>query len=221
MPTAITIIAKGGPLMWFILVGAVLAVAVFFERFFHYHRAQIHANDFVNGILNSLRRGNTAEAIDTCDDTAGPVAQVVKAAVVNHDRARDEIREAVMDAARTEVTRLERNLPILVTIAQIAPLLGFLGTVTGMIKIFMVIERTQLASPGQLAGGVWEALLTTAGGLVVAIPSYVAYNYLVSRVQNLVVDMEKAANEILAYLARREDRAPLDEPIVLAERQKS
>lgn len=221
MPTAITIIAKGGPLMWFILVGAVLAVAVFFERFFHYHRAQIHANDFVNGILNSLRRGNTAEAIDTCNDTAGPVAQVVKAAVVNHDRARDEIREAVMDAARTEVTRLERNLPILVTIAQITPLLGFLGTVTGMIKIFMVIERTQLASPGQLAGGVWEALLTTAGGLVVAIPSYVAYNYLVSRVQNLVVDMEKAANEILAYLARREDRAPLDEPIVLAERQKS
>lgn len=221
MPTAITIIAKGGPLMWFILVGAVLAVAVFFERFFHYHRAQIHANDFVNGILNSLRRGNTAEAIDTCNDTAGPVAQVVKAAVVNHDRARDEIREAVMDAARTEVTRLERNLPILVTIAQITPLLGFLGTVTGMIKIFMVIERTQLASPSQLAGGVWEALLTTAGGLVVAIPSYVAYNYLVSRVQNLVVDMEKAANEILAYLARREDRAPLDEPIVLAERQKS
>lgn len=221
MPTAITIIAKGGPLMWFILVGAILAVAIFFERFFHYHRAQIHANDFVNGILNSLRRGNTAEAIGTCDDTAGPVAQVVKAAVVNHDRGRDEIREAVMDAARTEVTRLERNLPILVTIAQIAPLLGFLGTVTGMIKIFMVIERTQLASPGQLAGGVWEALLTTAGGLVVAIPSYVAYNYLVSRVQNLVVDMEKAANEILAYLARREDRAPLDEPIVLAERQKS
>lgn len=221
MPTAITIIAKGGPLMWFILVGAVLAVAVFFERFFHYHRAQIHANDFVNGILNSLRRGNTAEAIDTCNDTAGPVAQVVKAAVVNHDRARDEIREAVMDAARTEVTRLERNLPILVTIAQITPLLGFLGTVTGMIKIFMVIERTQLASPSQLAGGVWEALLTTAGGLVVAIPSYVAYNYLVSRVQNLVVDMEKAANEILAYLARREDRAPLEEPIVLAERQKS
>jgi len=216
----ITIMTKGGPLMWFIFVGAVLAFAVFLERFFHFHRAQIHTNDFVSGILNSLRRGNVSEAIETCDDTSGPVAQVVKSAVSNHDRPRDEIREAVMDSARTEVTRLERNLPILVTIAQIAPLLGFLGTVTGMIKIFMVIEKTQLASPGQLAGGVWEALLTTAGGLVVAIPSYVAYNYLVSRVQNLVVDMEKAANEVLAYLARREDRAPLEEPIILAEKRK-
>ena len=221
MPAVITIITKGGPLMWFILVGAILAIAVFFERFFHYHRAQIHANDFVNGIINSLKRGNIVEAIATCDDTPGPVAQVVKAALVNHDRPRDEIREAVLDTARTEVTRLERNLPILVTIAQIEPLLGFLGTVTGMIKIFMVIEKTQLASPGQLAGGVWEALLTTAGGLVVAIPSYVAYNYLVSRVQSLVVDMEKAANEILAYLSRRDDRAPLDEPIILAEKRKS
>jgi len=217
----INIMTKGGPLMWFILGGAILALGVFLERFFHYHRAQIHTNDFINGILNSLRRGNVNEAIETCDDTSGPVAQVVKSAVSNHDRPRDEIREAVMDAARTEVTRLEHNLPILVTIAQISPLLGFLGTVTGMIKIFMVIERTQLASPGQLAGGVWEALLTTAGGLVVAIPSYVAYNYLVSRVQNLVVDMERAANEVLSYLSRREDRAPLEEPIILAEKQKS
>ena len=118
--------------MWFILVSAILAVAVFFERFFHYHRAQIHANDFVNGILNSLRRGNVNEAIDTCDDTPGPVAQVVRSAVANHDRPRDEIREAVMDAARTEVTRLERNLPILVTIAQIEPkwLPGIRGTHT-------------------------------------------------------------------------------------------
>jgi biopolymer transport protein ExbB len=217
----LTVMTKGGPLMWLILFNAIVAVAVFLERFFHYHRAQIHTNDFIQGILNALKRGNVIEAIGTCDDTPGPVAQVVKAAVINHDRPRDEIRETVLDAARTEVTRLERNLPIMVTIAQVAPLIGFLGTVTGMIKIFMVIEKTQLASPGQLAGGVWEALLTTAGGLIVAIPSYVAYNYLVSRVQNLVVDMEKAANEILAYLTRRDDRAPLDEPIIFAEKPKS
>ena len=217
----LTVMTKGGPLMWLILFNAIVAAAVFLERFFHYYRAQIHTNDFIQGILNALKRGNVIEAIGTCDDTPGPVAQVVKAAVINHDRPRDEIRETVLDAARTEVTRLERNLPILVTIAQVAPLIGFLGTVTGMIKIFMIIEKTQLASPGQLAGGVWEALLTTAGGLIVAIPSYVAYNYLVSRVQNLVVDMEKAANEILAYLTRRDDRAPLDEPIIFAEKPKS
>ncbi len=201
----LTIIAKGGPLMWFILISAILAIAIFFERLFHYHRAQIHTDDFVKGILNSLKRGNVKEAIDTCRDTAGPVAQVVMAAVLNHDRSRDEIREAVQDTARTEVTRLERNLPLLVTIAQVAPLIGFLGTVWGMIRVFMVIEKTQGTNAGQLAGGVWQALLTTAGGLVVAIPSYIAYNYLVSRVQNLVLDMEKAANETVQYLAHKEE----------------
>ena len=201
----LTIIAKGGPLMWFILISAILAIAIFFERLFHYHRAQIHTDDFVKGILNSLKRGNVKEAIDTCRDTACPVAQVVMAAVLNHDRSRDEIREAVQDTARTEVTRLERNLPLLVTIAQVAPLIGFLGTVWGMIRVFMVIEKTQGTNAGQLAGGVWQALLTTAGGLVVAIPSYIAYNYLVSRVQNLVLDMEKAANETVQYLAHKEE----------------
>jgi biopolymer transport protein ExbB len=201
----LTMMTKGGPLMWFILIGAILAVAIFFERLYRYHTAQIHTNDFVNGILNSLKRGNVKEAIDTCRNTAGPVAEVVMAAVNNHDRSREEIREAVQDTARTEVTRLERHLPVLVTIAQIEPLLGFLGTVWGMIQVFMVIEKTQATTAGQLAGGVWQALLTTAGGLVVAIPSYIAYNYLVSRVQNLVLDMERAANETVQYLVRKED----------------
>src|SRR6266436_74382 len=177
-----TVMTKGGPLMWFILVSAILAIAVFFERVFHYHRAQIHTNDFVNGILNSLKRGN--------------------------------ISEAVQDTARTEVTRLEHNLPILVTIAQITPLLGFLGTVWGMIQVFKVIENTQATTAGQLAGGVWQALLTTAGGLVVAIPSYIAYNYLVSRVQNLVLDMEKAANETVQYLARKEEGSEQSSKVV-------
>lgn len=201
----LTVMTKGGPLMWFILISAILAIAVFFERLYRYHTAQIHTNDFINGILNSLRHGNVKEAIDTCRNTAGPVAEVVMAAVNNHDRTRDEIREAVQDTARTEVTRLERHLPMLITIAQITPLFGFLGTVVGMISVFRVIEQTQATTAGQLAGGVWQALLTTAGGLVVAIPSYIAYNYLVSRVQNLVLDMEKAANEIMQYLMRKEE----------------
>jgi biopolymer transport protein ExbB len=210
----LTMMTKGGPLMWFILIGAIIAVAIFFERLYRYHTAQIHTNDFVNGILNSLKRGNIKEAIDTCRNTAGPVAEVVMAAVNNHDRSREEIREAVQDTARTEVTRLERHLPVLVTIAQVAPLFGFLGTVWGMIQVFMVIEKTQATTAGQLAGGVWQALLTTAGGLVVAIPSYIAYNYLVSRVQNLVLDMERAANETVQYLVRKEDGAERSSKVV-------
>lgn len=197
----LTMMMKGGLLMWLILINGVFGLFVFLERVFHFHRAKINTHDFVQGILNTLKRGNIIEAIATCDETAGPVAQVVRAAIVNHDRPRDEIREAVQETARTEVARLERNLTILATLAQVTPLIGFLGTVWGMINIFQVIEQTQLASPGQLAGGVWVALLTTAGGLVVAIPCYIAYNYLVTRVHNLVLDMEQAANEIVGHLA--------------------
>lgn len=210
---------KGGPLMWLILFNGLLAVATFLERWFHYHRAQIHTLDFVNGICNSLKRGNIIEAIANCDETAGPVAQVVKAAVVNHDRSREEIRDAVQDVARTEVAHLERRLVVLATIAQVTPLIGFLGTVLGMIQMFKIIQVQQLAGAGQLAGGVWEALITAAAGLLVAIPAYVAYNYLVSRVQNLVLDMEKAANEIVGFVIRHGGNASIEEPIVLATKQ--
>lgn len=216
----LTIMTKGGPLMWLILFNSVLAVAIFFERLFHYHRAQINSADFVNGIQNSLKRGNVIESVAVCDETPGPVAQVVKAAVNNHDRSREEIREGIQDVARGEVARLERNLPIMATIAQVTPLIGFLGTVTGMIRMFMVIQRAPLPNPGDLAGGIWEALLTTAGGLVVAIPTYVAYNYLVSRVQHLVLDMENSANTMLGFLMRRGEADDSEEPIVLTENKK-
>lgn len=216
MPSLMSYMSKGGLLMWPILFCFVVALGVFFDRWFHYHRAQINATDFVNGIRNALKRGNVDEAIGLCDDTPGPVAKVVKAAVMHHDRSRDEIREAVEDVARSEIAHLERYLVILATIAQVAPLLGFFGTVLGMIHMFKDIEKAPLLSPSALAGGIWEALLTTAGGLAVAIPTYLAYNYLVSRVQNLVLDMEKSANEIVGYLARRADVTGVEEQIVLA-----
>lgn len=198
----LTIMHQGGPLMWLILLNGVVAAGIFLERFFHYHRAHINAADFSNGVRNALQRGNIAESTTLCDDTPGPVAQVVKAGILNRERPREEIREAMEEAARVEIARLERRLVVLATIAQITPLLGFLGTVLGMIELFRVIQLQQLPSPGQLAGGVWQALLTTAGGLVVAVPAYVGYNYLVSRVQHLVLDMEKAANEFINFLTR-------------------
>lgn len=200
--------------MWLILLNAIIALAIFVEKFFHFHRAQINAGDFVNGICNALRRGNVSETVALCDDTPGPVAQVVKAGILNGDRSREDIREAMEDAARLEIARLERRLVAIATIAQITPLLGFLGTVIGMIQMFKVIQEATLPSPGQLAGGIWQALYASAGGLTVAIPAYIAYNYLVSRVQNLVLDMEKAANALLTFLTRREPAERALEPPV-------
>jgi biopolymer transport protein ExbB len=194
--------SQGGLLMWLIAFLGLIALVTFLEKFFHFHRAQINAGDFVSGIRNALQRGNVIEAIALCDETPGPVAQVVKAGISNCDRSREDIREAIENSARTEIARLERRLVVIATVAQIAPLIGFLGTVLGMIQMFKVIQEAQLPSPGQLAGGVWQALYTTAGGLVIAVPAYIAYNYLVSRVQNLVLDMERAGNEIINFLTR-------------------
>ncbi|MCS7049867.1 MAG: MotA/TolQ/ExbB proton channel family protein [Verrucomicrobiae bacterium] len=201
-------LSKGGPLMWLIAACSVVAIGYFFDRLFHFHRATIDTRDFVAGIRNLLQRGQTAEALAMCDDTPGPVAQVVKTVVLNHQRPREELREAIQDVARVEVARLERGLVVIATVAQIAPLLGFLGTVTGMIRMFMVIQQAPLPNPGDLAGGIWEALLTTAAGLAVAIPTYLAYNFLVTRVQNLVLDMERAANEIVAAVGTMSGSKP-------------
>lgn len=193
--------------MWLILLNGIIAIGIYLEKWFSYHRAHINTTDFLNGIRNALKRGNVTESVALCDETPGPVAEVVKAGINNRERPREEIREAMEDAARVEIARLERRLVVLATIAQITPLLGFLGTVFGMITMFKVIQLQQLPSPGQLAGGVWEALLTTAGGLVVAVPTYVGYNYLVSRVQNIVLDMERAANEMISFLTRKDTGA--------------
>ena len=149
------------------------------------------------------------EALDLCERTSGPIAAILKAGVLKHDRSRNEIREAIEDASIHEVPRLERNLPVLSTVAQVAPLLGLLGTVTGLVKAFQVIEAKASAmnpvNPGDLAGGIWEALLATTFGLCVAIPTYVAYNYLVSRVDGFVLDMERSATDLLNILGDKRE----------------
>lgn len=201
--------------MWVIALLGLIALIIFLERLLLYHRSQIHALDFTSGVRNALRRGNIPEAIAICDETAGPVPEVVKTVITLHHLPHAEIREAVADVARLEIARMEKRLVVLATIAQVTPLLGFFGTVMGMIQMFRVIQEAQLPSPGQLAGGVWIALLTTAAGLAVAVPAYVGYNYLVSRVQHLVLDMEKAANEILNQITRR----PVDNTLAPAPKQ--
>jgi biopolymer transport protein ExbB len=149
------------------------------------------------------------DAIDLCEKTNGPIARILKEGLLKHDRPRAEIREAIEDASIHEVPLLERRLPVLATIAHITPLLGLLGTVTGMVEAFQVIqEKSSLLTPinpGDLAGGIWQALLTTVLGLCVAIPTYVAYNYLTSRIDGFVLDMEKSATDLLNILMEKRE----------------
>jgi biopolymer transport protein ExbB len=193
-----TLLANGGPVIWLILLAAATALVVFIERALFCHRSQINSAEFLNGIRTVLKRENVVEAISICDATPGPVARLVKAAIVNRDKGRERVREAVEEAGLTEVPRLEEKLNLLATIAQIAPLLGLFGTIIGFIRVFMKLQAAGLyAHMDTLSQGVWESLICAAAGIAVAIPAHAGYNYLVSRVNKIVLDMERAAAEIV------------------------
>jgi biopolymer transport protein ExbB len=193
-----TFLKLGGPMIWLILGASATALVVFFQRILHYHRAQINSMEFLNGVRNVLKRENVVEALSICDATPGPVARLVKVAILNRERGQEGVREALEEAGLIEVPPLEDKLNLIATIAQITPLMGLLGTVLGFIKIFSELQASgTLATMQVLSGGIWEALICTAAGLAVAIPCYAAYNYLVSRVNAIVLDMEKAASEII------------------------
>ena len=184
--------------MWLILIAAATAVIVFVERALYCHRSQINSAEFMNGVRTVIKRGNVVEAISICDATPGPVARLVKAAILNRELGRERVRESVEEAGLVEVPRLEEKLNLLATIAQVAPLLGLFGTIVGFIDVFGQLEQAGLyAHIELLSHGVWKSLICAAGGIAVAIPAHAGYNYLVSRVNKIVLDMERAAAEIV------------------------
>ena len=193
-----TLLANGGPVIWLILLAAAIAIVVFIARALYCHRSQFKSTEFLNGVRTVLKRENVVEAISICDATPSPVARLVKIALLNRDHGRDRVREAVEEAGMTEVPLLEEKLNLLATIAQITPLLGLLGTIMGFMDIFSQLQEAGLyAHIGQLAHGVWKALICAAAGVAVAIPVHAGYNYLVSRINKIVLDMEHAAGEIV------------------------
>lgn len=200
-------IQKGGPIMFPIILCSILAFAIVIERLYHLYQAKIDTRKFMEAIANALRRNKIMEAIDMCDKTPGPIAHILKAGIMKHDRPRQEIKESIEEAGLYEVPRLEKNVPVLATVAHITPLLGLLGTVVGMVRCFQTIQEKASSlhpvSPGDLAGGIWEALITTVAGLSVAIPTLVAYNYLVNRINGFVLDMERSATDLINVLSQR------------------
>jgi len=194
-------INSGGAVMWLILVCGFIALVIFLERFFHLHRAQIKIDDFLNGITINLTRGNDLEAISICDQTPGPAAYIVHTALLHRDDSKDELVKAVQQAGIREIPRLERHMNLLITLAQVLPMLGLLGTVLGLLSILTALQAgSPLAEIGTLTGGLWKALLTTAAGLITGIPAYAGYHFLISRVESIALDMEQTAGEIIYFL---------------------
>src|SRR3982750_3141540 len=168
--------------MWPILVCSIISIGVFAERLFYLHRATIHVGEFLKGLANLIKRRNFAEALHESAGTPGPVARVIHAAIIRHDIPRTELREIVQEAGQLEVPKLERFLGVLATLAYLTPLLGLLGTVAGMIEAFGTLSANGgYATVTELSNGVYKSLLTTAAGLVVATPTFIASSYLSSR----------------------------------------
>src|SRR5512133_610982 len=159
-------LSQGGLVFYLLLATSAVAVVVFIERFLHCHRAQINSTEFLNGVRTVLKRNNVVEAISICDATPGPVARLVKTAILNREHGRERVRESLEEAGLAEVPRLERRLNLLATIAQLSPMLGLLGTILGFIKVFAQMQEAGLyAHVGLLSTGIWEAMICAAAGL--------------------------------------------------------
>jgi biopolymer transport protein ExbB len=201
----IRIVLQGGPVMVPIIACSIVAFAVAVERFLTLRRARINTQEFMETIRTVLRQNNVPEAIRLCEKTPGPIARILKAGMLKHGRRRRDIREAIEDAGQLEIPRLERYLGVLATVASVSPLLGLLGTVAGMIKAFNQIQaKMGVVNPSDLAEGIGNALVTTAAGLVVAIPTLVLYNYFVAKVDNMILDMEISSSELVELLTESE-----------------
>lgn len=198
----LTIIIKGGWVMIPLAVSSVLGVIILVERLLTLRHAKTDTDQFMTVMRSILQNRDISRALTLCDKTTGPIATIMQAGLRNHKRSRNEMTEAITDAGKIEIFYLEKYLDVMGTIAAVAPLIGFLGTVTGMIKAFMRIEGLGgNVNASVLAGGIWEALITTAAGLCVGIPTLIAYNYLRARVEHIVFEMESSSSELVALLS--------------------
>ncbi len=196
-----SIVLKGGWILVPIFIASVIAVAIIIDRYFVIRKSKLNVPSFMVKIRSYLKKRDIAGAIDFCMEDKSPSANIIKKGLKKYNLGHERVKEAIENAGKQEVNKLEKGLNILATISGVAPLLGFLGTVTGMISAFMRIEDLQgAANPSDLAGGIWEALLTTAFGLAVGIIAFTFYNYLVASINKLVLDMEVISNDVVDIL---------------------
>lgn len=204
-------LTQGGPLIFLLLGCSFLAAGIFLERFFHFHRSTIVVQDLLQGLSNLVSRKNYAESLHVCAGTPGPVARVMKAVLTRHEAPRAEMKEIAQEAGQLEVPRLERSLPVLLAIAYIAPLIGLLGTVLGLVNTFGPIVQHGYATNTEMALGIYQSLVCAAAGISVAIPAYIFYAYLAQNVKTLLHDMERAGIEIVNLIMQSRQDADIVE----------
>lgn len=195
-------------LILFIIIGcSIVSFTIFIERLMQLNRSEIDTNQFIIGMRKTIQEGNLVQAIQLCEQTGGTIAAIIKAGVLKHNRNKEQIESAMEIAGLIEIARLEKNAKILSLIAHVAPLIGLLGTVLGFIQAFAEMRLSGLVdiSATRIGEAMEYALVTTAAGLVVAIPSVLAYNYIVSRIEGFVLEIQTSSAEIVELLLEREE----------------
>jgi biopolymer transport protein ExbB len=204
----LTLLDRGGIILIPILVLSVIAVVIIVERLIFFRRIRGDENLIIQRLRSTLEKGHYDEALSICENNPSPVTNLMKVGIEKRDHSQETIKAAITDAANLEIPRMERYLSFLGTIAHISPLLGLLGTVTGNIRAFGVLGDFAAAggNPALLAQGISEALVTTAAGLIVAIPAIIFYNALVSKVNHRIIQLENRVTEMV-FLLKGEQNA--------------
>jgi biopolymer transport protein ExbB len=192
---------KGGKFMWGLLVLSIVGVAVIIERAITLSKARADVRSLMEKVVSALKKGRLDEALEICASTRGPIPQILHAGLRQAKKGTVAVEKAIETAGIIEMSFLERGLIILATVANVAPLLGFLGTVSGMIAAFEAIAQAEQVSAKLVASGISEALITTMTGLTIAIPVQIAHNLFVQRIDRFVVEMEDSAAELVDTLA--------------------
>ena len=200
-----TLIKAGGPIMIPIILCSVFAVAIVIEKFMYFASIQTNIALFKKQVFESIKNNHIKAAIELCEKNPSPLAAIFKAGLEKFGSPRESIKETMEGASLVEIPLLEKKLNTLATIAHVSPLLGLLGTAAGLMNCFYTIQTRSAAlnpiTPGDLSGGITQALITTIAGLMVAIPAYVAYNYFVSRVDDIILEMERGATELINFMS--------------------
>ena len=192
--------------MWLLLGCSILAIAIALERYFHFHRSRIDVSDLLHGLRNLIRKKNYAEALHECAGTPGPVARVIHSAILHHGAPRADQKEIVQETGQLEVPKLEKHLAVLLSIAYVAPLIGLLGTILGLVNTFSQVNTSGgYATATEISKGVYESLISSAAGLMVAVPTFVIYSFLVAYTKTLMHDMERGGIEIVNIIIENRD----------------
>ncbi len=195
---------KGGNFMWWLLAAALLGLVFMIERFWTLNRAHVNTRKLIGTVITTLRTDGVQAAGEECQKVRGPIAAILYSGLQKADRGPEAVEKAITTAGTIEMAFLERGLIWISSVSTIAPLIGFLGTVSGMINAFEAIATSDTVNAQLVAAGISEALITTATGLVLAIPTSIAFNYFVSRIDRFVIEMEEASAELVEELIRQQ-----------------